>query len=532
MTIRGANQQAFAHTPNVKVQRSLFRRDFNHKTTFNASWLIPVFFDEVLPGDTFNVKMTAFARLATPIVPIMDNLYMDTFFFFVPNRLVWENWEAFCAQTPGQDAYLVPQTGLTDLEWSNSSFGALYRHFGIPRPGEPPAVPLAFNSLFFRAYNLIWNEWFRDQNLLDPVVVKTDDTDDDPALYTLLSRGKRHDYFTSALPWPQKGEAQSIAVAGGTYPVSITNNGDYFKLYPETSGPTNDRYVVFGSPTGLEYELKPPALSGDPAFYKSGLAGSVTIAGSTLTIPALRVAFQLQRMQERDARGGGRYTEVLYSHFGVISPDARLQRPEYLGGGSSPIVISPIAQTAATESGQTPLATLSAIGYVHAQHGFIKSFVEHGMVIGLVSVRADLTYQQGLERMWSRRIREDFYWPSLAHLGEQVILNQEIYAATTELNRAKVFGYQERYAEYRYKPSLVTGEFVSDGTSGGLDVWHLAQYFGSLPELNGNFIEENPPMTRIKAVSSAPDFLFDSYFNMKCVRPMPTYSIPGYVDHF
>jgi len=517
----------FSRAPQANIPRSTFNRSHGHKTTFNAGYLIPVYVDEALPGDTFNLHMHAFARMATPLVPIMDNLVLESFFFAVPYRLVWENWERFngSQDDPGDSTdYTIP-TLSSGLGFPN---GNLEDYFGMPCQ----IANITVNALHHRAYNLIWNEWFRDQNLQDSLVVQTDDGPDTLSNYNIVRRGKRYDYFTSCLPFPQKGP--SVELPLGTFAPIVS---DVNLPTPGTGIPTFD-----GSGSGTNQSLNVPSPSnvvasalGTLSWHTSSLVADLTTA-TAATINQLRQAFQLQKLYERDARGGTRYTEIIRSHFGVISPDMRLQRPEYLGGGYSPVIINPIAQTAPkVTSATSSLGDLGAYGICTVQgHGFTKSFTEHCLILGMVCVRADLTYQQGLNRMFSRQTRFDYYWPALSHIGEQAVLNQEIYAQGTS-DDTGVFGYQERYAEYRYKPSIVTGAFNSNsGTP--VDFWHLAQQFTSLPLLNDEFIQENPPMGRILAVTDDEEFynhfLFDSFFSLQCARPMPVYSVPGLVDHF
>jgi hypothetical protein len=501
----------FSRVPKAEIQRSVFNRDHGLKTTFDAGYLIPILFDEALPGDTYNVRMTGFGRLATPINPFMDNLYIETFFFAVPYRLIWDNWEKFCGQqdNPGDStSYLVPEVSGTV---TNSS---LYDYLGVPT-----GISLTWNNFAGRAYNLIWNEWFRDQNLQNSVVVDKDDGPDTLSDYVLLKRGKRHDYFTSCLPWPQKGDAVELPL-GTQAPIKADAlvNVDYIGVEDNTGTLRNMKY------DGSAGIYLASAGSPDDALYAD--LSTATAA----TINQLREAFQIQRLYERDARGGTRYTEIVRSHFGVVSPDARLQRPEYLGGGKDRINVNPIPQTSSTDA-TTPQGNMSAFATTgFSGHGFSKSFTEHSVIIGMACVFADLNYQQGLPRQFSRRDRWDFYWPALAHIGEQAVLNKEIYAQGTTADD-DVFGYQERFAEYRYKPSQITGQMRSNYAQ-SLDSWHLAQDFSSLPALNASFIEENPPVDRVVAVTSEPDIILDAHFNMKCARPMPTYSVPGLIDHF
>ena len=451
-------------------------------------------------------------------------MYIETFYFAVPFRLVWDNWQKFCGEqnNPGDSTdYLIPTTTTTV---TNST---LYDYFGIPND-----VSLTFNNLAGRAYNLVYNEWFRDENLQDSVTVDKGDGPDTASDYVLLKRGKRHDYFTSALPWPQKGDAVTMPLSG-TAPITgiagqagpVNSTVTNVRETGKTSGVDYDGYWQSDSSVYRVYLEEDPNNTGYPGVYAD------LSAATAATINQLREAFQIQRLLEKDARGGTRYTEVIKSHFGVTSPDARLQRPEYLGGGKSRVGIDPIPQTSSTDA-TTPQGNLAGFGTAgFSHHGFNKSFTEHTVILGMACVFADLTYQQGLNRFFSKQTKYDYYWPALAHLGEQAILNKEIYAQGTS-DDDLTFGYQERYAEYRYKPSMVTGQMRSSYTS-SLDTWHLAQDFASLPALNAAFIEENPPIDRVTAVlGTYPNMLGDFYFKLKCARPMPTYSVPGLIDHF
>lgn len=525
-------QHTFSRAPQAGIPRSSFNRTFGVKTTFNEGYLVPILADEMLPGDTFALKMHAFARITTLLFPIMDNLYLESFFFFVPNRLLWSNWENFCQVSTGPNdvtTYTIPQqTGPTVTGYAE---GSLADYFGIPTL----VTNLEPNAFHFRAYNLIYNEWFRSEDLQSKVVVDLDDGPDANTDYVLLRRGKRYDYFTSCLPFPQKGPSVELPLGteapitsnspstGGRGVIGITGQIGAVNTWMQQGSVGTE--AEFNATFGAASRAALWPLTTDTIYNYADLT-----AATAATINDLRFAFQTQKFYEKQARGGTRYTEVIKSHFNVTSPDMRLQRPEYIGGGSTPVIITPVAQTAPT-TGSNPLAQLGAYGVCAPEaHGFTYSATEHGVIIGLVSVRADLNYQRSLDRMWTRQVFTDYYWPVFSHLGEQAVLNQEIYAQGTAAD-TDVFGYQERHAEYRYKPSLITGLFRSNAT-GTLDSWHLAQDFGSLPVLNASFIVEDAPMARVKAVSTSYDFLFDSVFQYHCARPMPVFAVPGLIDHF
>lgn len=530
---KGYGQHVFSQIPKAEIERSSFDRSSGLKTAFNGGLLVPIFIDEALPGDTISLKTTTFARMATLLFPIMDNAQIDTFFFAVPLRLLWDNFNKFMGEqtNPGDSTdFLTPilinnPTGFFEPE-------SMGDYFGIPT-GAPQ---LGVQALPFRAYNLIYNEWFRDENLIDSAVVPKDDGPDDETLYPLRRRGKRHDYFTSCLPFAQKGDPVTIGL-GGVAPVVADGYG--FPLFRDVTATDFGMRTIAGNttpgwslPGPSTTAYTPPSLS--PVAWsltQTGLEANLS-AATTITINELRTAFQMQRLFERDARGGTRYTEITRSHFGVTSPDSRLQRPEYLGGGSVPISVNPVPQTTrptptATQGHGTLAAYVTAAG---TSNGFTQSFTEHCLIIGLACAKADLTYQRGLNKLWSRRTRFDYFWPALAHLGEQAVLSKEIYADGTPGDE-DVFGYQERYAEYRYKPSQITGVMRSQHPL-SLDAWHLSQDFTTRPFLNQIFIEENPPFERAISTPSEAVFLVDMAFHMKHVRPMPTYGVPGMIDHF
>lgn len=575
---RNSNSR-FAQAPQVDIQRSTFDRSSGHKTTFNAGKLVPIYVDEVLPGDTFEMSTSAIIRGSTPIFPVMDNANLDIYYFFVPNRLVWDHWKEFNGENTTSKweqtvEYSIPQmapplsTGtVTTAGWEK---GTLADYMGIPTnvgPGASQTNPeYTVNHLPFRAYCLIWNEWFRDQNLQDPVLIDTGDSqtngrhlipegnsitfENQAALQgaNLLPVNKYFDYFTGALPEPQKGPDVLLPL-GQMAPV-ITSS--------ETNKITSNEAMIFSAPqpgaTGSNHILFVQKGTGGASTSQGRLvAGNQDASGGDITqivpqnlvadlgnataatINELRLAFQLQKLYERDARGGTRYIEILKSHFGVTSPDARLQRPEYLGGERIPINIDQVIQTSGTMEGTTPQGNTGAYSLTGNQGSYFKhSFVEHGYVLGLACVRTEHTYQQGLEKIWNRKNRFDFYWPALANIGEQAILNKEIYLQASKATNEEAFGYQEAWAEYRYKPSRVSSAFRSNISTGSLDAWHYADYYEALPKLSAEWVQETyKNVDRTLAVQSTLEdqYIADFWFKCTCTRPMPIYSIPGLIDH-
>lgn len=557
----------FALNPTrIDMSRSTFDRSASVKTSFNVGDIVPFFLEEVLPGDTFNVRTSKVVRMQTLLTPMMDNVYLDSYYFFVPNRLVWNHWKEFNGENTESawiptTEYSVPQITSPSAGWS---VGTLADYFGLPTG----VGGLSVSALPFRAYALVMNEWFRDQNLQDPLVVPVDD-----ATVVGVNTGnfvidcakgglpyiasKYHDYFTSCLPSPQKGPDVTLSVASqGDFPVVAKLEDVPLSSWPIGSASVPE-YLRFKGINGSSWSSSQsggslgvsgasnPALNGAVLSSGSGPDGGQVGYPSNLwalnsgnvvvsTINQLRMAFQIQKLYERDARGGTRYIEVLKSHFGVTSPDARLQRPEYLGGNRVPINVNQVIQQSGTGAGaDTPQGTVVGMSQTtDSNHDFMKSFTEHGYIIGVMVARYDHTYQQGIERHWSRKTRFDYYWPVFANIGEQAVLNKEIFAQGTAKDN-EVFGYQEAWSDYRYKPNRVTGEMRS-AYEQSLDVWHLADDYASLPSLSDSWIREDKnTVDRVLAVkSSVSDQLFaDIYVSNRATRPMPMYSIPGLIDH-
>ncbi len=543
---RNENSRFALNPTNLDISRSRFQRDSTVKTSFNVGDIIPFFVDEVLPGDTFSIDTAKVCRMQTPLAPIMDNLYLDTYYFFVPNRLVWEHWKQFNGENTEsawlpQTEYSVPQiTSPAETGWT---VGTIADYFGIPT-GIPN---ISVNALPFRAYALICNEWFRDQNLCDPLNIPVSDAtvvgvNTDTFVTDVAKGGKPYkaakfrDYFTSCLPSPQKGPDVGLALSGNI-PV-LTSATDNTNLTSNALRSTiSSSNAVIGDKTGSKdlHLLANGTVAnfGDAgAFIPSNLYADLS-GVSSITINSLRLAFQLQKLYEKDARGGTRYIEVLKAHFGVTSPDSRLQRPEYLGGNRIPINIDQVVQTSGTVTGSTPQGNTAAYSLTTDYHSdFTQSFVEHGFVIGLMVARYDHTYQQGLARQWSRKTRFDYYWPVLANIGEQSVLNKEIYCDGSAKDN-EIFGYQEAWADYRYKPSICTGEMRSTHAQ-SLDVWHLGDDYSTLPKLSASWIQEDKSVVdRVLAVTSekANQLFADIYIKNTTTRPMPLYSIPGLIDH-
>lgn len=519
---RMASQHSFAMVPRSDIPRSRYMLQQNRRQTFNGGDLIPIYCEEILPGDHFRGESHIFARLATPITPVLDNAELETFFFFVPNRICWENWEAFISG----GNYLVPQIGSP-----GDGFVALsiYDQFGLPGVGQVTPGQVTFvNALPLRAYNRIYNEWFRDQNLSPALAENMGDGPDSQTDYGIRKRSKKHDYFTSSLPWPQKGTAVSLPL--GTSAPVVTNST--VPIFNNNIGEARALRSTVG--TGIDVTPAWTAASSLTFGANSGLIADLSTA-TAATINAFRLAFSVQELLEKDARGGTRYIEQLQSHFGVRPPDFRLQRPEYIGGGRTMVNTHPIAQT--SESNETPQGNLAAFSTASGgAHRFSYAATEHGYIIGIVNVRTDLTYQQGTRRHWTRRTRYDYYWPTFAHLGEQAVLKQEIFTTGIVAQDEVVFGYQERSAEYRYTPNEVTGLFRSTHPN-TIDVWHYGEEFATTPSLNNAFIIDPSAtvLARSMAVHGEADgqqILLDVLHRVVATRPMPTYSVPGLGVHF
>lgn len=594
----------FAQMPSVNLRRSSFDRSHGYKTTFDMDYIIPIYWDDVLPGDTFTLSETHLCRLTTLVQPIMDNIRLTTQFFFVPNRLLWDKWEdfittsdqpaAWTSQDPTNNLFVPRATspstnrsGVTDSTQGDKGGyeqGSIYDYFGLPTK----VSNYTHQVLPLRAYNLIFNEYYRDENLQNSLPVWTGDADPKvdpttgvestnsdavPYQYKLMRRNKRYDYFTSALPGLQKGPAVGIGISGGdngrlpVHGLAIhRQNGNNFTSTDDSIALNYGSDQVYASidagfTTGSgnvnagtqgTYVSQGPTYASWTGTPVSQSAGSQTVAStpaldannwpiyvdlgsaSSVTINSLRNAITLQQWFEKNARYGTRYVEAVQGHFGVHVGDYRAQRPVYLGGSKSYVSVNPVVQNSSTDN-TSPQGNLAAYALsADTKTLFTRSFAEHGWIIGLVSATADLTYQQGLDRCWSRFSRYDYYWPTFAHLGEQPIYNKELYCQNDNVKSSDgtvsqndvPFGYQERYAEYRYKPSKITGLFRSNAT-GTLDCWHLSQKFDNLPTLNETFIQSNTPIDRALAVPDQPDFICDFYFSLRCIRPMPIYSVPG-----
>lgn len=513
---------SFAQVPAARIERSVMDRSSSLDTTFEGGYLIPILVDDILPGDTINLNIQQLVRLNTPLLPIMHNVFVDIHAWFVPNRLLWVNWQKFMGEQDNPADSIVFVTPKINSA-ANIALGSISDYLGLV-PGIPCPTAAGVTSFDWRCYSKIWNAWYRDENLQNSVTENTGNGPDAIGDYTLLKRGKRKDYFTSCLPWAQKATSTVSLPIGTSAPVLLTatlgtpqtfRRADNHNLFAAED-------IVTTAAGNLSNATSTTGVIDPNGTLYADLSGA-----TAATINAVRQAFAVQQLLERDARGGTRYIEILHSHFGVVSPDARLQRPEFLGGGSTPLIIHTVPQTSNTPAAGTPQGNLAGFGTCTGAHSIVHSFVEHGILMVLASVRAELKYFQGIERRKSRSTRYDYYWPAFAHLGEQAVLNQEIYFQNDGATHDQLtFGYQERYGEYRYAQSKLTG-LMRPGVAGSLAAYNLAQQFAALPALNDAFIQVTDPWSRVVAVNTEPTFRGNFYFNLKHVRPMPLFGVPG-----